>query len=155
MKRPFGITVIAILALISGLFGLCWPILVFSGSALLGGFLGTIGFIAGIFLVVGPVLELIFAYGAFKLHRWAWYLGLIATAITVTGVIINIFQGGTIWSAVGGSVLPIIIFIYLLTPNVRRVFGVMNGSDAGDAASPQVENLDEVPPDEPQENQQI
>ena len=88
MKRPFGITVIAILALISGLFGLCWPTLVFTGSALLGGFLGTIGFIAGIFLVVGPVLQLIFAYGAFGLRRWAWYLGLIATAITVTGVII-------------------------------------------------------------------
>ena len=134
MKRPFGITVIAILALISGLMGLCCPVLVFTGSTFLGGFLGTIGFIAGLFLVVGPVLELIFAYGAFGLHRWAWVLGLIATAITVTGVIINIFQGGTIWSALGGSVLPTIIFIYLLTPNVRRAFGSMNGSDGGNTS---------------------
>ena len=46
-----------------------------TGSALLGGFLGTIGFIAGIFMVLGPVLELIFAYGAFKLYRWAWATG--------------------------------------------------------------------------------
>ena len=148
MKRPFGITVIAVLALISGLLGLCCPVLVFSGSAFLSGFLGTIGFIAGFFLIVGPVLELIFAYGAFKLHRWAWYLGLISTAITVTGVIINIFQGGTIWSALGGSVLPIIIFIYLLTPDVRRAFGLTNGSDAGDTSTSQTENLDEAPPDQ-------
>ena len=147
MKRPFGITVIAVLALISGSVGLCCPVLVFSGSTLLGGFLGTIGFIAGIFLVVGPALELIFAYGAFKLYRWAWYLGLISTAITVIGVVINIFQGGTIWSALGGSVLPTIIFIYLWTPNVRRAFGVSNGGDAGDAANPPVENSNETPSD--------
>jgi hypothetical protein len=128
MKRALGVSIIAILALISGLLGLCCPVLVFTGSTLLGGFLGTIGFIAGIFLVVGPVLELIFAFGAFKLHRWAWILGLISTAITVTGVVINIFQGGTVWSALGGSVLPVIIFVYLLTPNVRQAFGLANGS---------------------------
>jgi len=153
MKRPFGVTVIAVLALLSGLFGLCWPILAFTGGALLGGILGTIGFVAGIFLVVGPVLQLIFAYGAFGLRRWAWYLGLIATGITVLGVIINIFSGGSFWSSVMGSLLSIIIFIYLLTPNVRRAFGLISGSDAGEAASPQVENLDEAstneaPPDQ-------
>ena len=123
MKRPIGITVIAILALISGLLGLCCPVLVFSGSALLGGFLGTIGFIAGIFLVLGPVLELIFAYGALKLYRWAWYLGLISTGVTVIGVIINIVDGGSFGSAICGSTISIIIFIYLLTPNVRQAFG--------------------------------
>ena len=144
MKRPLGVTIIAFLALISGLLGLCCPVLVFTGSAMLGGFLGTIGFIAGFFLIVGPVLELIFAYGAFGSHRWAWYLGLISTAITVTGVIINIFQGGTIWSALGGSILPTIIFIYLWTPNVRQAFGLITGSGVGDASTSLVENSDEL-----------
>jgi hypothetical protein len=32
MKRPFGITLIAILALLSGLFGLCLPALTLAGS---------------------------------------------------------------------------------------------------------------------------
>ena len=155
MKRPLGVTITAILALISGLLGLCCPVLVFTGSAFLGGFLGTIGFIAGFFLVVGPVLELIFAYGAFKLHRWAWYLGLISTAITVTGVIINIFQGGTIWSALGGSILPIIIFIYLWTPNVRQAFGLITGSDVGDASTSLVENSDELSTNEAPTDDQI
>ncbi|MCJ7661312.1 MAG: hypothetical protein MUO67_19350 [Anaerolineales bacterium] len=53
MKRPAGVTLIAFLALISGLFGLCWPILAFMGSALFGGILGTVGAIAGIFLLIG------------------------------------------------------------------------------------------------------
>ena len=123
MKRPFGITVIAILALFGGLFGLCWPILVFTGSTFLGPILGTVGVIAGIFLIVGPILQLIFVYGAFKLRPWAWYLGLISSGITVPGVIINLFDGASFWSAIWGSILSIIIFIYLLTPNVRQAFG--------------------------------
>lgn len=124
MKRPFGVTLIAILALISGLFGLCWPTLVFTGSAFLGPILGTVGVIAGIFLIVGPLLQLIFAYGAFNLRSWAWYLGLIATGITVIGVVINLFDGASFWSAIWGSTLSIIIFIYLLTPNVRAAFSM-------------------------------
>jgi uncharacterized membrane protein (DUF2068 family) len=125
MKRPVGITIIAVLALISGLFGLCWPILVLTGSALLGSIFGTVGLIAGLFLIIGPLLQLIFAYGAFNLRPWAWYLGLIATGITVVGVIINLFNGASFWSAIWGSILPIIIFIYLLTSNVRQAFGII------------------------------
>jgi uncharacterized membrane protein (DUF2068 family) len=124
MKRPFGVTVIAILALLSGLFGLCWPTLAFTGAAFLGPILGTIGIIAGIFLILGPVLQLIFAYGAFKLRSWAWYLGLISSGITVIGVIVNLIDGASIWSALWGSTLSVIIFIYLLTSNVKRAFGI-------------------------------
>ena len=124
MKRPFGVTVIAILALLSGLFGLCWPTLAFTGAAFLGPILGTIGIIAGIFLILGPVLQLIFAYGAFNLRSWAWYLGLISTGITVIGVIINLIDGASLWSALWGSTLSVIIFIYLLTTNVKRAFGI-------------------------------
>ena len=122
MKRPFGITVIAILALLGGLFGLCWPIMIFTGSTFLGPIFGTVGVIAGIFLIVGPILQLIFAYGAFKLSSWAWYLGLISTGLTVIGVVINLFDGASFWSAVWGSIWSIIIFVYLLTPGVRQAF---------------------------------
>jgi len=122
MKRPFGITVIAILALFGGLFGLCWPTLVFTGSTFLGPILGTVGVFAGIFLIIGPILQLIFAYGAFKLRPWAWYLGLISSGITVLGIVINLFDGASFWSAIWGSIFSIIIFIYLLTPDVRQAF---------------------------------
>jgi len=135
MKRPFGVTVIAVLALIGGLFGLCWPILIFTGSAFLGPIFGTVGVIAGIFLIVGPILQLIFASGAFKLRPWAWYLGLISTGITVLGVVINLFQGASFWSAIWGGLIPIIIFIYLLTPNVRQAFNTVSQQPAPVAPS--------------------
>lgn len=122
MKRPFGVTVIAILALIGGLLGLCLPTLGMLGSTLLGP-LAVVGVLASIFFIVGPILQLVFAAGAFGLRPWAWYLGLISTGITVIGVIVNWFQGASFGSAVWGGLLPIIIFIYLLTPNVRQVFG--------------------------------
>jgi hypothetical protein len=141
MKRPGGVTLIAILALIGGLFGLCWPILAFMGSALFGGILGTVGAIAGIFLLVGPVLQLIFAYGAFKLRPWAWYLGLIASGITVLGVIINLIDGASIFSALCGSLLAVIIFIYLLMPNVRQAFGIGSQTPEVVASSTSVETV--------------
>jgi len=122
MKRPFGITVIAILALIGGLLGLCLPTLGMLGSTLLGP-LAVVGVVASIFFIVGPILQLIFAYGAFGLRSWAWYLGLISTGITVLGVVVNLFQGASFWSAVWGGLIPIIIFFYLLSPNVRQAFG--------------------------------
>ena len=129
MKRPLGVTVIAIFALISGLLGLCWPILVFTGSGFLetipflGSILSSIGVIAGLFLLVGPALQLLFAVGALDLRSWAWYLGLISTGITVLGVVINLFQGASFWSAIWGGLIPIIIFFYLLSPKVRQAFG--------------------------------
>ena len=147
MKRPFGITLIAIFALFSGLFGLCWPILVFMGSTLLGPIFGTVGMLAGIFLIIGPILQLIFAYGAFKLRSWAWYLGLVATGITVIGVIANIFGGGSLWSAFCGSTISIIIFIYLLTPNVRQVFG--QGSEQQAPAVPPAPIEPPMPEEQP------
>lgn len=122
MKRPFGITVIAIFALISGLFGLCLPILGMLGSTILGP-LAVVGVVASIFFIVGPVLQLVFAAGAFGMRPWAWYMGLISTGITVIGVIVNLFQGASFGSAVWGGIIPIIIFIYLLTPDVRKAFG--------------------------------
>ncbi len=122
MKRPLGVTIIAFLALIGGLFGLCLPTLGMLGSTLLGP-LAVVGVVASLFFIVGPVLQLIFAAGAFGLRPWAWYLGLAGAGITVVGVIVNILQGASFGSAVWGGIIPIVIFIYLLTPDVRKAFG--------------------------------
>ena len=123
MKRPFGITLIAILALLSGLFGLCLPGLTLVGSTFLGP-LAAAGIFASLLLIIGPLLQFVFAYGAFKLRSWAWYLGLIASGIIIVGVIINRTNGGSFFAAMWAGFLPIIIFGYLLTPNARKAFGI-------------------------------
>ena len=138
MKRPFGVTVIAIFALIGGLLGLCLPTMGMLGSTLLGP-LAVVGVAASIFFIIGPILQLIFAFGAFGLRPWAWYLGLISTGITVLGVVINLFEGASFWSAVWGGLIPIIIFFYLLSPKVRQAFGQAQEQPAPVAPSAPIE----------------
>jgi uncharacterized membrane protein (DUF2068 family) len=133
MNRPTGVTVIAILSLIGGVLGLCGvsPLL---GVSVLGALiptgvtqiLGAIGIVVSAMLVIGPVLQIVFAYGAWNLRPWAWWLGIIASGISVLGVILGILGSGgaAIYTAVTNALIPVIVFVYLLVPDVRRAFSV-------------------------------
>lgn len=126
MSRPTGITIIAILAFLSGLLGLCAALPVFGISLLAGIFVppvGVIGSIIGLILAFSPILLIIFAYGAWNLRSWAWLLGIVATGISVLSALVAVFTGH-VPAIVSHGILPIIIFVYLLMPNVRRSFSV-------------------------------
>jgi uncharacterized membrane protein (DUF2068 family) len=127
MNRPLGVTIIAILSFINGLLGLCVPGLVIIGGgigALFTGGLGLIVVCGGLLLAAGPLVWLLVAYGAWNLRPWAWWAGMVATGITVVGVVVNIINGVGILQAVASAPLSIVIFIYLLLPDIRRVFGI-------------------------------
>jgi uncharacterized membrane protein (DUF2068 family) len=127
MNRPLGVTIIAILAFINGLLGLCVPGLVIIGGgigALFSGGLGLIVVCGGLLLAAGPLVWLLVSYGAWNLRPWAWWAGMVATGITVIGVVVNIINGVGILQAVASAPLSIVIFIYLLLPDIRRVFGI-------------------------------
>lgn len=51
-----------------------------------------------------------------------------ATGITVVGVVVNIINGAGILQSVASAPLSIVIFIYLLLPDIRRVFRVGNAA---------------------------
>jgi uncharacterized membrane protein (DUF2068 family) len=127
MNRPLGVTIIAILAFINGLLGLCLPGLVIIGGgigALFSGGLGLIVVCGGLLLAAGPLLWLVVSYGAWNLRPWAWWAGMVATGITVVGVVVNIINGVGILQAMASAPLSIVIFIYLLLPDIRRAFGM-------------------------------
>ena len=127
MNRPLGVTIIAILAFINGLLGLCLPGLVIIGGgigALFSGGLGLVVVCGGLLLAAGPLLWLLVSYGAWNVRPWAWWAGMVATGITVVGVVVNIINGVGILQAVASAPLSIVIFIYLLLPDIRRVFGI-------------------------------
>ncbi len=133
MKRPTGVTIIAVLAIISGLIGLSWcPLLtlLFSGAVTIasGGLLsviGLLGLIIATFMMGGSIVQFIFAYGAFRLHSWAWWLGIIGTALPLVGALLSIFDdGASLGATLGAVVLPLGVFIYLLTPTARQSFRV-------------------------------
>jgi len=129
MNRPLGVTIIAILAFINGLLGLCLPGLVIIGGgigALFTGGLGLIVVCGGLLLAAGPLVWLLVSYGAWNLRPWAWWAGMVATGLTVVGVVVNIINGVGILQAMASAPLSIVIFIYLLLPDIRRVFGIGN-----------------------------
>lgn len=127
-ERPFGITLLAILQLVAGLFGLCLPTVLLLGGlgvSLLGpagAFIGVIGIVIALLMYLGPLLHLIVAYGALKLRRWAWWLGILATGVDVLGVVLNLWNGAGAAAALLPAVFSVLVFIYLLTPGVRQAF---------------------------------
>ena len=127
MNRPLGVTIIAILSFINGLLGLCVPGLVIIGggiSALFSGGLGLIVVCGGLLLAAGPLVWLLVSYGAWNLRPWAWWAGMVATGLTVVGMVVNIINGVGVLQAVASAPLSIVIFIYLLLPDIRRAFGM-------------------------------
>ena len=131
MERPLGITLLAIVALIQGIFGLlgAFGIATAGGAlALLGGPVGMVaGFLGGIasfFLVIGPLFQLAFAWGALNMQPWAWWLGIIGPAFTLIGALLKIMGGAPPKKIVMGVLVPLLIFLYLMQPSIRRAFGL-------------------------------
>ncbi len=86
MNRPLGVTIIAILAFINGLLGLCVPGLVIIGGgigALFSGGLGLIVVCGGLLLAAGPLVWLLVAYGAWNLKPWGWLLGVVTQGFSL------------------------------------------------------------------------
>jgi hypothetical protein len=113
--RPRGVTVLAIVAVVAGLFDLVLTVLLAtsrSGSIRIRGYQ-----VQGepALLVVVAVAWFAFAYGAWTLRPWAWYLGLAIAGLIGVAAIIN----GTV-IAVG---IALLIASYLLRGEVRAAFG--------------------------------
>jgi hypothetical protein len=127
-ERPAGITLLAILQLIAGLLGLCIPtILLLGGTALTlvgGGIVGGLGIVVALLMFIAPALHLLVAFGALNLRPWAWWLGVIATGLDVFGVIINLWNGAGAIAALFPAFFSVLVFIYLMTPNVRKAFKI-------------------------------
>ena len=145
--RPIGISIIAILGFLIGLlvvlFGAVFVIVGIVGgsdiSTSLQNSLGTTfstdagGAVTAIFVVIGIIFGLFgllgigLALGLWRLKRWAWWLEIILVAIAALGSISSISAANTNGTSTSGPIVEllvaVVIFIYLLTPGVRRAFG--------------------------------
>ncbi|MEI7744916.1 MAG: hypothetical protein WCK58_14355 [Chloroflexota bacterium] len=139
MARPTGVTILAILALIGGVFSLLAGILAMAGGALLGGIaasttdaqtaaaVGIAAIIIGLMAIVGGVLNLVFFFGAWTAKGYGWILGMISALWNiVTPVVGGLLAGnlvGGITSNIIGIAIAAIILYYLNTPAVKTYFG--------------------------------
>lgn len=129
MQRPLGVTILACLALVQGVVGLVWPLLLIVLAQAAGSYfdspaVGWIGTAVGALKLIAPLFSLVLAYGAFRLRRWAWMLGLLTVCFSfLSGLGSYVFRGDGWWDLVKFTAIPAVILAYLLTPGVRRAFG--------------------------------
>jgi hypothetical protein len=109
--RPTGVTVLAILSTISGIF-----------SVLLGGLLLLAGaFLASVLLVASGVVGFFLAFGYLDGSGWAWMLAIIFGTINIIGSTVEIAFGLT--NNVLGMIFSGVTIVYLTRANVRGFFG--------------------------------
>jgi hypothetical protein len=132
MQRPTGVTILAILALIGGVFGIIAGLLLIAGGAFVGAVtesagIAGLGFIIGILTLLGAVLELAFFFGAWSAKAWGWALGVIAALWSIGVGVIGAVLGGDIVAGLMGNLISFVIagviLYYLNTPAVKQYFG--------------------------------
>jgi hypothetical protein len=137
MKRPTGITIIAIVYIVLAILSLLWSGLVLGVgglSSLVGGLFGAESVAAfgvssgwaGFVGIITAVVQFAVAFGLLAMKKWAWILALIGVVLTLVEGVISMFAGGAFGFMCGSLalIIPVIILIYLLRPTIRSAFGV-------------------------------
>ena len=96
--RPLGVTILAILTVISG-----------------------IGFLVSVILIPLGIANLVVAYGLWKGKRWAWTITLVLSFIGIALGLASIATGTII--AIWPVIINAIVVYYLYRPNVKAFFG--------------------------------
>jgi uncharacterized membrane protein (DUF2068 family) len=107
-QRPLGVTIIAILMIISGI------ALLSTGAVLLVVGIGVVPIALGI-------ASFVMAYGLWKGKRWAWTITLILSVIGIIVGIASIATGNV--GAIIHIIINAVVIYYLYRPNVKAYFG--------------------------------
>ena len=135
IRRPTGVTIIAILNIIGGIImliggiaaatvGALLPSLPLSQSDLEGVpsiFLGAGAIAIGVILVILGILSFVVAYGLLKGMGWAWTLTLVLSVISIVLNAVSIATGN--FGGIVSIIISIIIVYYLYRPHVKAFFG--------------------------------
>lgn len=112
--RPLGVSLIAILLAVNGIFAL-----VVAFGVLGPGPVGTLGVV--IQALFGVAL-LYLAYGMWTLQGWAWLATLIIQGLNAVFAVIALFSAPGAISVWISLILAAVIIAYLLQPDVRNAF---------------------------------
>lgn len=126
--RPLGITILAVLAAIGGVFAILGGIALVGLMGVAGASTGSpalfgLGAVFGLVILVVGVAYIAFAYGAWTLKPWAWPLGVALAAISLLLSVLNIVSGGSIAGEIINIVIAAVILYYLFQANIKALFG--------------------------------
>ena len=114
--RPFGVTLLAIFVIVSGVIAIVGGIFFVTIAGLLDiDFLGAMsGIVAGVLVALG-VASFVMAWGLLGGKPWAWTATLVLTIISV------IFELAA--ANIVGLIIDAIVLYYLFRPHVKAFFG--------------------------------
>lgn len=120
--RPFGLSVLALAALITGVVLLLWALAWFGASDIVAGTrLATLARVVVFGLLVAAALEVAIAYGVWTLRPWAWKLGV---AVGIASIVLTLLGAGR--GTQDAHLLTLLLEAgavwYLLTPKVHDLF---------------------------------
>jgi hypothetical protein len=137
--RPTGITILAILAAISGALSILTAVGFIAGAPLIAGIavgpegsatadsIKAIATVIGVAWLVIGVAQLAFAYGAWTLKPWGRALGIVIEGASIVLTVVIGMMSGNLVATLVASIVPlavaIIIIWYLNTTTVKTAFG--------------------------------
>lgn len=133
MKRPIGITILAILQVVSGAVFLLAATTLLLGNqsdasrqalamAHLTASRDTLISVGVFSLIIGG-LQLVVALGLWQLKPWAWVLAALASGASVVSSVLSVVNGERILQEQQIALaVSLIILVYLITPGVREAF---------------------------------
>lgn len=124
-NRPIGVTILAALAVITGLFALCGGLASTFSFGL--GFVGSLfgiseasGLLSGLYGLAWGIITILFGYGLWNLRPWARMGTIILQGINLFYAFIALFTPpGVPWIS---AIIAVVIIWYLTRPGVRNSF---------------------------------
>ena len=117
-NRPLGVTLVAIIAWVSGFLQIIGSIIVIFAT----GFLTWPAIVGWLSLVIG-IVTLLVGVGLWRGNPTARTIATIVFILNIVFEVLGMFSGESLWSAIGGSILSIIGLILLYTRAAREYFG--------------------------------
>jgi hypothetical protein len=129
-RRPIGVTLITIFLAILGIFEFGFGSLALVTS-LLGHFIlplssAAAGGATGVYYILIGLVKLFFAWGLWRLQRWAFWATVFITAVSLLSSIIAVTEPSpTLWVLLADLLIPTMILIYFIVDSgVRKAFRI-------------------------------
>ena len=127
MSRPIGVTIVAVVLMVTGVFTL---LLGLEGAGVTNFGLAALAPNGGLYaptVILSGILSLIAAFGLFTLKSWAWYLAVIVLVFRVVADAFGFFMGlmssnPTVTFA--NLAITAILLWYFFQPQVKSAFGI-------------------------------